>query len=50
MVAPNIHKRLPNGILGLLCRQHFPGMVALGESMEPAYTWEHYVACPVMTD
>ena len=50
MVAPNIHKRLPNGILGLLCRQHFPGMVAFGGSMEPGYTLEHYVAFLDMPD
>ncbi|TVU26594.1 hypothetical protein EJB05_29148, partial [Eragrostis curvula] len=36
------HKRLPNGILGLLCRLHFPGMVHYADKQEPAYTWDHY--------
>jgi hypothetical protein len=33
-----------NGILGLLCRLHFPGLVRFSGSEEPAYTWEHYIA------
>ena len=32
-----------NGILGLLCRLHFPGLVQFGEELQPAYTWNHYV-------
>ena len=34
--------RLVNGILGLLCRQHFPGIVTCASKMEPAYSFDHY--------
>ena len=36
------HTRLVNGILGLLCREHFPGMVLHANVYEPALTFEHY--------
>ncbi|TVU40618.1 hypothetical protein EJB05_14087, partial [Eragrostis curvula] len=42
-IVPGDHKRLPAGILGLLCRRHFPGMVPLSDGgEEPALTWAHY--------
>ena len=41
-VAGGAHTRQVNGILGLLCRHHFPGIVPFGGGQEPAYTWEHY--------
>jgi hypothetical protein len=31
------HKRSVNGILGLLCREYFPGLVEYGGVTEPAY-------------
>jgi hypothetical protein len=31
-----------NGILGLLCRTHFPGLVDYARKREPAYTFDHY--------
>ena len=32
-----------NGILGLLVREHSPGVVTIpGNAAEPAYTWNHY--------
>ena len=34
---------LVNGILGLLCRQHFPGIVTYASKTEPAYSFDHYV-------
>ena len=34
--------RLVNGILGLLCMQHFPGIVTYASKMEPAYSFDHY--------
>lgn len=37
------HKRHPNGILGLLCRLHFPSFMEFGRNSESAYAWEHYV-------
>jgi hypothetical protein len=36
------HRRLPNGILRLLCREHFPGLVEYAGVMGPAYTFDHY--------
>ena len=35
--------RLVNGILGLLCRQHFLGIVTYASKTEPAYSFDHYV-------
>jgi len=35
--------RLVNGILGLLCRQHFPGIITYGSKTELAYSFDHYV-------
>jgi hypothetical protein len=37
------HRRLPNGILGLLCRDHFPRLVEYARVTGPAYTFDHYV-------
>jgi hypothetical protein len=33
-----------NGILGLLCKTHFPGLVELASRTEPTYTFDHYVS------
>ncbi|TVU06362.1 hypothetical protein EJB05_49571, partial [Eragrostis curvula] len=42
-IVPGDHSRLPAGILGLLCRKLFPGMVPLRDGgEEPALTWDHY--------
>ena len=49
-MQPGEHKRKPNGILGLLCRLHFPGLVMHAGVLEPAYTWDHYMASPDTTD
>ena len=49
-MQPSEHKRKPNGILGLLCRQHFPKLVMHAGVLEPAYTWDHYMASPDATD
>jgi hypothetical protein len=41
--------RRPNQVLGVICRQHFPGWVTLpGEGQAPqlALSWELYVAAP----
>ena len=50
MIAPGDHNCHVNGILGLLCRQHFPGFVRLAGAEEPAYTWQRYKAVPDFTD
>ena len=38
------HKRKVNGILGILCKQHYPGMVLINERIEMADTFDHYAA------
>jgi len=35
-----------NGILGLLCKTHFPGLVRYAAKLEPAFTFAHYEAAP----
>ena len=35
-----------NGILGLLMKEKFPGLVQFSRTTEPAYTWAHYAAIP----
>jgi len=44
VLSGGAHKRKVNGILGLLCRQHFPGLVHYQGRYEPAWTWDHYIA------
>jgi hypothetical protein len=44
------HHRLPNGILGLLCREHFPGLVEYAGVTGPAYTFDHYAVAPDAVD
>ena len=46
MVVSGGNARLVNGILGLLCRQHFPGIVTYASKMEPAYSFDHYAIAP----
>ncbi|CAN6234981.1 unnamed protein product [Urochloa humidicola] len=46
IIVPGSHSRKVNGILGLLCREHFPGQVHYRGRYEPAWTWDHYVAAP----
>jgi hypothetical protein len=36
------HGRIPNGILGLLCRKHFPRLVEYAGVTGLAYTFDHY--------
>ena len=33
-----------NGILGLLIKEKFPGLVQFSGTIEPTYTWAHYAA------
>jgi hypothetical protein len=44
------HGRNPNSILGLLCREHFPGLVEYGEVTSLAYTFDHYNVAPDAVD
>ena len=43
-VSGGDHARHVNGILGLLIKKKFPGLVQFGGTIEPAYTWAHYAA------
>lgn len=40
--AGRSHRRKVNGILGLLCREHYPGVVRHQGVDEPAETFAHY--------
>jgi hypothetical protein len=40
----------PNGILSLLCREHFPGLVEYAGVMGLAYTFDHYSVAPDVVD
>ena len=42
VVVSGGNAQLVNGILGLLCRQHFPGIVTYTSKTEPAYSFDHY--------
>ena len=44
------HTRHVNGILDLLCRLHFPGLVEYVGMTGPAYTFDHYAAAPDVED
>jgi hypothetical protein len=44
------HGRNPNGILGLLCREHFHGLAKYAGVMGPAYTFDHYIFAPDAVD
>jgi len=45
-VSGNTASRHVNGILGLLCRTHFPGMVMHAGNLEPAFMFAHYEFAP----
>ena len=44
------HSRLPNGILGLLYREHLPGLVEYAGVTGPTYTFDHYAVAPDAVD
>jgi hypothetical protein len=44
------HDRNPNGVLGLLCREHFPRLVEYTRVMGSAYTFDHYDVTPDAVD
>jgi hypothetical protein len=44
------HSRNPNGIIGLLCGEHFPGLVVYDGVTGPSYTFDHYVVAPNLVD
>jgi hypothetical protein len=44
------HKRNPNGILCLLCREQFPRIVDYGRVTGPTYSFDHYTIAPDAVD
>jgi hypothetical protein len=52
MVVENAegHGRNPNGIIGLLGREHFPVLVEYTGVTGPAYTFDHYAVALVAVD
>jgi len=45
IVVPGVaHNRMANGILGLLCKRHYPGAMDIAGVRQPASSWEHYIA------
>jgi hypothetical protein len=44
------HRRLPNGILVMLCREHFPKLVEYVGGTGPPYTFDHYTVAPDAVD
>jgi hypothetical protein len=44
------HRRNPSGILGLLCREHFPRLVEYARVTGLAYTFDHYAVAPDAVD
>ena len=50
VVSGGAHTRQVNGILGLLCKEHFPGLVEYARVTGPAYSFDHYAAAPDAAD
>jgi hypothetical protein len=52
--TPGGHNRLPNGILGILTRLHYPGFVWVGEGdargEELVTSFDHYAVMPDVRD
>jgi hypothetical protein len=44
------HGRKPNGILVLLCREHFSELVESAGVMSPTYTFDRYTVAPDAVD
>jgi hypothetical protein len=44
------HGRNPNGILGLLCREHFPVLAKYVVVTSPTYIFDHYAVAPDAVD
>ena len=50
LLTPGQYKRKPSGILGLLVRLHYPGVIQVGQGEVVATTWEHYIHAPDALD
>jgi hypothetical protein len=44
------HDRNPNDILGLLCKEHFPGLFEYVRVTDPTYNFDHYTVTPDAVD
>jgi hypothetical protein len=44
------HKRNPNGLFGLMCREHCPRIVEYNGVIGLAYSFDHYVVAPDIVD
>jgi hypothetical protein len=44
------NKRNPNGILSLLCREHFPRLIEYARVIGPTYSFDHYTVAPNAVD
>ena len=44
------HNRIANGILGLLCKRHYPGAMDIAGVRQLVSSWEHYIAKPDALD
>ena len=45
-----VHECIPNGILGLLCKLHYPGCMEIGGQLQLASSWDHYIAANDVPD
>ena len=44
IVVPGVARnRMANGILGLLCKRHYPGLMDIAGVRQPASSWENYI-------
>ena len=50
ITVPGAHKRIPNGILGLLCKLHYLGCMEVGGQLQPASSWDHYIVANDVPD
>ena len=50
MASGGAHTCQVNGILGLLCKEHFPGLVEYAGVTGPAYSFDQYTAVPDAAD
>ena len=50
ITIPGVHKRIPNGILGLRCKLHYPDCMEIGGQLQPASSWDHYIVANDVPD
>jgi len=50
MASGGGHTCQVNGILDLLCKEHFPGLVEYARVTGAAYSFDHYAAAPDAVD